>query len=245
MLFHKPQKRVEIPSVKFCNESIELVNNFNFLGLILDKNMSWKKHSNMISNKISRNIGIINKLKNILPFNILKLLYNNLVLPHITYCILTWGQCSKRILKLQKKVVRIISYKGKFSHSDPLFNKTEILKIDDLYKLNILKFYYNLKNNCLPAYFRSLDHREPICQSNHSYQTRNATKHYNARPKHAFMNCTVKYALANLLNNTNDIILNKVNTHSFKGFKKYLKFYYISQYKNICTIVNCYSCLNG
>ena len=41
--------------------------------------------------KIARSIGILYKVKNILPEYILKTLYNSLLLPHLTYGILAWG----------------------------------------------------------------------------------------------------------------------------------------------------------
>ncbi len=46
---------------------IERVQEFNFLGLTLNENLNLKNHVNKISNKISRCIGILNKLKYFLP----------------------------------------------------------------------------------------------------------------------------------------------------------------------------------
>ncbi len=42
---------------------IERVAEFIFLGLTLDENLSWKNHINKISSRISKGIGILNKLK--------------------------------------------------------------------------------------------------------------------------------------------------------------------------------------
>ena len=39
------------------------------------------------------------------------------------------------------------------AHSEPLFKELELLKIEDLYKWKILKFYYNLSYGLLPSYF--------------------------------------------------------------------------------------------
>ncbi len=61
MIFHRPRRRV-LPSfvLKMEDTDIEKVSNFNFLGLTI--NLYWKSHIDNISNKISKNIGIINKL---------------------------------------------------------------------------------------------------------------------------------------------------------------------------------------
>ena len=39
------------------------------------------------------------------------------------------------------------------SHSEPLFRTLKLLKIEHLYKLKIMKFYYNLSYNLLLLYF--------------------------------------------------------------------------------------------
>ena len=39
------------------------VEQFDFLGLILHKHLIWKRHVTKVANKISKTIGIINKLK--------------------------------------------------------------------------------------------------------------------------------------------------------------------------------------
>ena len=46
--------------------------------------------------------------KTILPQNILKILYNSLILPHLQYCILSWGFKSDRIFKLQKGLFELL-----------------------------------------------------------------------------------------------------------------------------------------
>ena len=42
-----------------------------FLGIVIDESLCWKKHINHISLKLSRGIGILSRLKYYLPSNIL------------------------------------------------------------------------------------------------------------------------------------------------------------------------------
>ena len=63
MIFHMPQKQVTFPKLEIDGTSIEFVNSFNYLGITIDKHLSWQDHINSIANKISKYIGIINKLK--------------------------------------------------------------------------------------------------------------------------------------------------------------------------------------
>ena len=45
MIFHQCNKIVEIPNVKINNVEIECVNNFNLLGININKNLNWKHHT--------------------------------------------------------------------------------------------------------------------------------------------------------------------------------------------------------
>ena len=48
MIFKKPQKQITLPIVKNNGLQIECVDNFNFLGVIIDKNLTWKNHLNKV-----------------------------------------------------------------------------------------------------------------------------------------------------------------------------------------------------
>ena len=104
MIFHSKRSTLKYEiDLQINAQPIERVKNFIFLGLTLDETLSWKTHIQDVSNKISKTIGILNRLKNVLPGNILKLIYSSLVLPRIYYCNLAWGHNPGRIIKLQKK----------------------------------------------------------------------------------------------------------------------------------------------
>ena len=62
MVFHTRNKSVRYPSLKINGKLIERVTQFNFLGLILESNMSWYLHINHISVRILKSIGILYRL---------------------------------------------------------------------------------------------------------------------------------------------------------------------------------------
>ena len=70
-----------------------------FLGVYLDENLSWQNHINHISKKISKSLFIMRQVKHILNRKSMKTLYYSLIHPHITYCLLAWGNANKNILK--------------------------------------------------------------------------------------------------------------------------------------------------
>ena len=101
MIFHHRQRNIGhfIPQLRINNNIIERVNEFDFLGITLDEHMNWHCHIHKITNKISRTLGILCKLKKLLPQIILKLIYNSLVLPHLNYGILRWSFRQGTIIK--------------------------------------------------------------------------------------------------------------------------------------------------
>ncbi len=64
---------------------------FNFLGTTIQETLNWAPHTYRIANKISRTLGVMNKLKHFLPTYTLRTMYNSLILPHLNFSILSWG----------------------------------------------------------------------------------------------------------------------------------------------------------
>ena len=110
--------------IQINEQIIDKVNNFNFLGLKINDRLDWTSHLNDLSRKLSRNIGILRRLRCQLPFNVLKMLYYSLIHSHLTYMILIWGENNQEILKKQKQAIRIIHSKHFLSHTEHLFKSS-------------------------------------------------------------------------------------------------------------------------
>ncbi len=106
---------------------IDKVKEFNCLGLTLDDNVNWKSHINIISNKISKNMGMLNKLKYVLPIHAKRVIYNSLILSHVNYYVLICEYKCDRLTKLQKHNIIIISL-GKYKFHTILHPFLNILK---------------------------------------------------------------------------------------------------------------------
>ena len=76
MTFHMPNKEIQHLTLKIDGVNIEKVEEFNFLGLTMDTNLKWKKHTDNISNKCPKITGVLNRLKLLFPQEIKCLLYN-------------------------------------------------------------------------------------------------------------------------------------------------------------------------
>ena len=86
-----------------------------------------------------------------------KTLYNSLFDSHLEFALLAWGGVSsnrlKKVTLLQKKCIRNVCGTGYLAHTEPLFNKMNILTVDELFRYNAAVFVHNLNNEFLPESF--------------------------------------------------------------------------------------------
>ena len=105
--------------------SLELKEYVKYLGLLIDANLSWRNHINHITLKISKNIGIMSRLRHTVPQSILLYIYKSLVLPYLSYGIAAWGRAANylinNILILQKRALRTIYFADRRDHAVPHF----------------------------------------------------------------------------------------------------------------------------
>ena len=242
MIFHHRQRNMANIKLNLCinNTKIEQVKEFNFLGITLDECMTWNSHIQKISSKISVVNGTLRRLKRFLPSDILKTIYNALIQPHLNFGVLLWGKKVKRIKKLQKWALRSITSSKYNAHTEPLFINLKLLKIEDIYKLSILKFYFKYKNNLLPNFFRGMF--DTIQPTRHNYSTRPRDQPILPISKTALAKQSIRFSLPEEIANIPEIIINKISTHSLDGFSKYVKQYLIGKYNPVCEIVNCRTC---
>ena len=123
---------------------------------------------------------------------------------HMNYANLILGQnlhSLSRIIILQEKVLRIMNFQSRDSHSSLLFRSNNILRLEDkILKENIL-FISKSFNNLLPPVFRSwftfrsdLHNYSVICHLKHSaqpklkvYFLKNALENINEKVKGVFL----------------------------------------------------------
>ena len=241
MVFHMAQKKINLPRLQMAETNIDFVDNFNFLGIVINKHLNWNSHISKIAVKISKTIGILNKLKHVLPPHILKNIYLSLIQCHLNYGILAWGHETKRIFQLQKKAVRTITASNYIAHTDPIFINLDLLKVSDIYKLQQIKFYYKSINSQLPSYFHNMTYQTNF--QRHGRHTRASSHLCISRVNHEFAKKCIRFNLIHTINNTPSVIMDKIQTHSMHAFCRYAKKCFIQEYGLICNIVNCYVCL--
>ncbi len=135
---------------KNCNDS-----GIKFLGVIMDEQLTWKNHISHLTAKIAHAIFVLNSVKNYLPHSALLTLYYALVDCHFKYNIIAWGNSPfvTKLVKLQKRAIRILFRKPYRFHTEPLFKISNILKLKDKYEITVALFALQYKISTLPSSF--------------------------------------------------------------------------------------------
>jgi hypothetical protein len=196
MLFRssKRKQRHNI-TISINNEKIKQVKSTTFLGVVIEECLTWKDHIDLISKKIMKASSIISRIHHFTNLNALKLIYYALVYPYLIYGNLIWGSTYKtriqKLMNIQKKIIRLMTFKSYSEHSETIFKNLKILNIYQVndFLISLFMFrYFNLKN--LPEIFMSY------------FKTNNEVHHYNTRKisqLHKSYNRTnyVKHTLSN------------------------------------------------
>ena len=151
------KKRIDTSQIKIKIDGTELekCDSYKYLGVFFDKSLTWKTHIEYISKKISSSCGSLVKVRNCVDVDTLREIYHALIHSYIRYGIIAWGTAAKSSLKqlqvVMNRAMRIISLAPRGNIDlDPIYEILEILKLDDVYCLELAKFTFKEKNCSLP-----------------------------------------------------------------------------------------------
>ena len=211
---------VNIPPLEINGISLKFVKCTKFLGIGLDSDLKFKTHITHVYSKISKSIGVLNRLKKFVPINIMCKLYYSLIYPYLSYCNLVWANAPKTtlipIVISQKKIIRIIHSAPFNSHTNELFHQSRMLKFEDVYGFNLGVYVYNYENN---RFFTR----------NTYYNIRNSS---NLVPSFQRLKTTQQSILFSGPKFWNSLPTYLKNISSSEGFKYKLKNFLLSQYNH-------------
>lgn len=130
-----------------CNQKITRKDNIKYLGVFFDQCMTWQNHVNYVNKKLRSLLYKFYELRQVLPYCMIKNLYQALVESILTYGITAWGASCKNVLKslfvTQKYILKIMLFKKKRYSTTLLFKEANILSLRQLYIKNIIRFSFS------------------------------------------------------------------------------------------------------
>ena len=197
-LLFKTHTNIKPFTIEIQDITIHPSKNCKFLGIILDDKLDWTPHINDRILKIKCNKNMLQTSVNCLTPSAKKLIYYGQIHSHLIYCLLVWGSFCKKgdltwLSKAQNKCVKLIEPK---SDLNAIYKKHKIMKIDELIKLEEIKFGYKQINKLLPKrlqYIVDHDSKGLTLTKKHTYNTRNkripnCPNSHNHKYRNSFLN---------------------------------------------------------
>ena len=117
-------EKAKAVQVKVNNVELQQQDIVKYLGVEIDKDLTWKAHTEKVHRQCMSKLAAIRRAGSYLPCHIRKLLYQTFVLPLLDYCSVVWNSCgavlSKRIERVQNYALRMILQKPPLTSSESL-----------------------------------------------------------------------------------------------------------------------------
>ena len=169
-------------TLKLNGKTIFASKKVKYLGLIVDENLTWGHHIFELRKKLNRANGILSRLRySNCPASVLLCVFHSLFMYHATYGICAWGSAKKDLLDViylaQKRAMRTITKSKSNAPTSQLFKDLKILKIKDLYTMQLASIMFDFDKGLLPSYFNNYFTRK---KDSHHYATRSVSSdHFN------------------------------------------------------------------
>ena len=186
ILFSKHAQPIKL-NISLGGINIPQVTSTKFLGMWIDKSLSWNEHVNKTALRLKSRTNLLNMGKKFLTTHALRILYFAQIHSVLTYGIVMWGsllsQASlNKLQRIQDACLKIIDNKRSTSTEDR-YKNLRILTISQTIELELSKLWHKHQLKLLPMKLLEtmlLDQNEQSLQKVHNYDTRN--KNLSNRP---------------------------------------------------------------
>ena len=227
IIFKSNKKRLKRQlHLQLSGNELKRVEESKFLGVVIDQHLTWKKHIEYVTKKIVRTSGLLCRIRFYINQSLLKMLYNSLIYPYLHYGNIVWANNYPtrldKLFKLQKKILRIITFSSYRAPSLPLFTNFGLLNIFQINDFLIGSFSFSLNSKELPFYFND------FCIENtqvHKYNTRESKNLHKIFSRTNYGKFSTRNKIIEIWNR---IPLNIKHSASIKIFKRKLKQFILS-----------------
>ncbi len=193
------QNSFETPSVFLNDNPIEEVEHFNFLGISVDRKLTWTFHVEHVCNKVSSGIFFLRNLVSYCSKDVLKMAYYGIIHSHLKYGTCLWGNCAKtktdRIFILQKYAIRVLANLKNRGSCRKVFQQLEISTFPSLYIYETILFSLNKRNLVLGSDVHSYNTRSVNNYRIDNHRLEILKNYLHRQEYYYFINCPIKYKI--------------------------------------------------
>ena len=154
MFFTKRATEATEPDGYVSGEKLQVVSDFKYLAIILDSNLSFKKHVKKVIQITKFYMANFRFIRNCLTTEVAKLYFKSMILPHLTYCLTSWAQacCTtlKPIQSVYKQALKVLDRKPNSHHHCHILRKHELLSWGNLVQYTDACLVFKILNGLAP-----------------------------------------------------------------------------------------------
>ena len=193
-IFSKRKIPEQLNSIKINSENIYSVDAVKYLGLTVDDKLNWEKHAEELCQKLTKTINAFKIVKRYIPEDRKMNLYYAYIHSRIQYGCELYSCCNKKTLKqIQTKQNRSIKALYNLDHLTPtkqMHKDLKLLMVEDIGKINTLKFVHNQRNNKTPIVFKNYFIENRAIHQHNTRQTKDLhNTHANSNKKQQLIKC--------------------------------------------------------
>lgn len=207
------------------NEPIIEVQDTKYLGILIDKHLTFERHAWYIAKKVGKKIGFLGRLRNVVSSYVKVLIYKTIIAPHYEYCSSIMLNFSQRMMemlqKTQNRAMRIILNVNRYTAIKSMLEALCFMNVRQRMEYNVCILVYKMRNNIVPKY---LSQEIRYVNEKHAYSTRSSTDIAIERTRTLAAHKTLTYHGFQMFNNIPVEIRDITEIKIFKSrLAKYIK----------------------
>lgn len=204
----------ESPNIHIDGRIIKNTEYIKLLGVYFDENINFSKHISEMCKKVSKKVGVLMRLRNLIPCSAKLTIYKVYILSSLTYCHLVWHYCkssdNRKIERIQERALRAV-YRTKSESYETLMNRAGLPTLYNRRLQDIATFMYKIKNKLLPSSVADIFNIKESC-----YSLRNSDFHIPRVNTTKYGKHSLRYFGPSLWYKLSDDIRKSPSINSFK-----------------------------
>lgn len=155
MCFSLKRKTLKEFKVHIDQNVIEEVNEFKYLGVVLDSKLKFDAHIKKMTKTLKTNINCFRLIRPCISIQAAQVYMHAMILSHISYCAIVWGQATKSVLKplvsLHKQTLKVFDQKPMKWHHCQIIQKYNMITFDHFINFSFVKAIFKCLNGFAPS----------------------------------------------------------------------------------------------
>ena len=204
---------------------IEQVQEFKYLGVIIDEHLTFSKHASYVTRKIAQKVNALGRVRKTLSKWSKVLIYKTIIVPHLNYCptilFLLNNSEIATMQKRQNQALRIILDTNRYANINAMLDSLGILSVRQFIYFNTVIFVFKMIRGLMPKHL--LDNCMTV-DNVHDHFTRNANNFYIRPVRRTFDQKDLFHRELKLYNELPNHIKDCENLKTFKTYSfKHIK----------------------